>query len=765
MTRVRAHKFAVVCCGIEARPLIALVLPQCISELPNSDPEIRSIRNYKSTLVEEVTLIFIVKTLGTASLASFRVRGAEWMPLVTVAPSAGGFETVSMGRLWTSAQWHQQTSDSGHRGLPMSIETPNDFGNTTRVRRALRRDAHRAAESRRSPARADQQENKKMRRPKQRRPKERIRKTDLGTILLHWILVVALTLAVGTGLRIAMDSPEHAWLVMFDSILPLYKVWTLHIPAALVLIAVSVAYAAYVLRGGLMRRIRLDWMRLSGLFNRSHQVRWGSINIVLYWVLFVTMIMEIATGTLLWLGYGSDLCVEMHMWGTWIILAYTAAHITAHFALGGINQLARVFRPTKLGPPQKPFDPMEMVADLLDPESAAKSQAERQGQSGGRRIFRLSPLVVAAVAATAGIAIAMTVDHESEDTYYVKRIAKADRPLLDGDMSDGVWRNVKPFTMFTELGGNYDGKGEAAVQIRAVHDGEWAYFCFMWDDPTRSLKHLPLVKRIDGWHVLHDRYDRGDERSYYEDKFSALFTMLPIVIPGDRTYHAGPTPIAGKPTTLSHRGLHFTPKPGLAVEVWQWKASSGGLLGWVDKNHFDVPKEPTEAQEEGQVPYRGGFIQDPRTAQLYSDNFDRQPLGGYEQPILPKRLPKNWKATYEALGRIDTDPNHSDAETSRWWMNMEESEPYSAKRDAEIPVGTMIPGSLILVDDIGQRADVTGMARWAAGHWTLEVARKLAAKAPDVPITSGTYMRVAVFDHAQIYHTRHVRPIRLELQR
>ena len=35
---------------------------------------------------------------------------------------------------------------------------------------------------------------------------------------------------------------------------------------------------------------------------------------------------------------------------------------------------------------------------------------------------------------------------------------------------------------------------------------------------------------------------------------------------------------------------------------------------------------------------------------------------------------------------------------------------------------------------------------------------------PDVPIGTGTYMRVAVFDHAQIYHTRHVRPIRIEMR-
>jgi cytochrome b subunit of formate dehydrogenase len=597
-----------------------------------------------------------------------------------------------------------------------------------------------------------------------RRPSVRTRKTDFGTIMLHWILVVTLSASILTGLRIAMDSPDHAWLVALDGLLPLYSVWTLHIPAALILVAVSVAYAAYIWRGGLLRRVRLDRMRLSGLLNRSRQVRWGSINIVLYWVLFVTMIMEITTGTLLWLGYGRARWVEMHMVGTWIIIGYAAAHVLSHFALGGMNQLARVLRPTKLGPPAKPFDPMEMVEDLLDPENAAKNRAEREGQSSGG-IFRLSPLVVAVLAATAGIAIAMTVDRASEDTFLIRRIATGEAPILDGDISDAVWRTVKPYTMYTSLGGNYDGKGETAVEIRAVHDGEWAYFCFMWDDPTRSLKHLPLVKHRDGWHVLHDRYDLGDERSYYEDKFSVLFTKLPLVIPGDRTYHAGPTPIEGKPSTLSQRGLHFTPAPGLAVEVWQWKASSGGLLGWIDKNHFDVPTEASQEQSDGRMPYRGGFIQDPRTAELYSDNFELQPVGGYEQPIQPKRLPKNWKATAEALGRIDTDPNHSDPESSRWWLNMAESEPYSAELDAQIPVGTVIPGSLILVDDLAQHADVTGTARWAAGHWTLEVARKLAAKAPDVPISTGTYMRVSVFDHAQIYHTRHIRPIRLELQR
>ena len=79
------------------------------------------------------------------------------------------------------------------------------------------------------------------------------------------------------------------------------------------------------------------------------------------------------------------------------------------------------------------------------------------------------------------------------------------------------------------------------------------------------------------------------------------------------------TPVADKPGTLSQRGLHFTSAPGLAMEVWQWKASSGGLLGWIDKNHFDLPVDPTLAQTAGEVPYRGGYVQDSRAPTLYGD--------------------------------------------------------------------------------------------------------------------------------------------------
>jgi hypothetical protein len=82
-----------------------------------------------------------------------------------------------------------------------------------------------------------------------------------------------------------------------------------------------------------------------------------------------------------------------------------------------------------------------------------------------------------------------------------------------------------------------------------------------------------------------------------------------------------------------------------------------------------------------------------------------------------------------------------------------------------IAVGTVIPGVIIAGEFSGDRADVRCAARWASGHWALEVARRLDTHSEyDVPIKSGVFMRVAAFDHSQIRHTRHVRPIRLEVE-
>ena len=416
------------------------------------------------------------------------------------------------------------------------------------------------------------------------------------------------------------------------------------------------------------------------------------------------------------------------------------------------------------------MQPMLRAIDITRARPAARhpsSGTAARGRASKPRgpTFQSNPFVVAAAVAITGASLLLATDRLAVDQLRIHRITSAEAPVLDGDTSDRAWRNVQPFSVTTNQGGNFDGKGETKIDIRAVHDGTWAYFLFTWDDPTRSLKQLPLIKEVDGWHLLHDGYENGDEHEYNEDKFSVLLTTLDVTLAGDRTFHASPHPIPGAPATMTGRGLHYTMSEGVYADVWQWKATSGGPTGWMDDNHFGPPLDPTPMQVRNVVPYKGGFSPDPGTGN-YTDNFviSDSAVGGARM-ITPRRLPVNLAATTTAMGEIDIDPNHGENDGARWFMTEAESVPYSSDQDARIPVGTVIPGVIIAGDFSGDRADVRCAARWHSGHWALEVARRLDTHSRyDIPLQTGIFMRVAAFDHSQIRHTRHVRPIRLEVE-
>jgi hypothetical protein len=624
-------------------------------------------------------------------------------------------------------------------------------------------------------------------------------KTDYGTIILHWLFVAAFGVAFFSGMRIATEAPDRLWINLFDSVLPRDSVWTAHMQAAVALVVVSLAYTIYLLRSGLVRRVRLDQVRLRGLVGRG-QARLRAVNIALYWFFFVTVTVLLASGGMLYFGLfaGNDVAM-LHWYAMWAIFVFVGLHVLTHVRLGGAGQLLRIIRPTQLSAPPTPLDAVELLTLLAEQsarlapdagEHGDRTEAHLQpsqdagrgrpvmrnpaaraapGISGKRRAskprsptLQSNPLVVAAAVAIAGASIMVATDRLAVDHLQVHRISGADAPLLDGDTSDRVWRNIQPFSLMTNQGGNFDGKGETRIEIRAVHDGTWAYFLFGWADPTRSLKHLPLVKEVDGWHLLHNGYENGDEHDYHEDKFSVLFTTADVILAGDRTFHASPHPIPDGPTTMTGRGLHFTSAENGYIDVWQWKATSGGPTGWIDDAHFGPPLEPTPMQASNTVPYKGGYAPDPGAAN-YADNFEA--VADRNSLITPRRLPKDFSAMTAALGQVDLDPDHGESEGARWFLLAAESVPYSTEQDRRIPVGAVIPGVIIGGVFSGGRADVRCAARWASGHWALEVARRLNTNSQyDVPIASGTFMRVAAFDHSQIRHTRHVRPIRLEVE-
>ena len=617
----------------------------------------------------------------------------------------------------------------------------------------------------------------------------RHRKTDYGTIILHWLMVAAFGTAFVSGLRIATEAPDRTWINLFDAMLPRERVWTLHMQAAVVLVAVALAYTVYLMRSGLARRVQLDRICLRGLFGRG-QTRRRASNIVLYWVFFVTMLGLIASGGLLYFGFyaGYDMAT-LHWYGTWVIAAFAGAHVVMHYRIGGASQLLRIFRPAPLSAPPPPLDAGELLTMLVEQSARLSPQSRDAGHISSEvhlqpmqpprhapakpkaskprsPTLQSNPLIVAAAVAITGTTIIVAADRLAVDTLQVRRIDGADAPILDGDTSDRAWRSLRPFSLMTSQGGNFDGKGETRIEIRAVHDGTWAYFLFTWDDPTRSLKQLPLIKQADGWRMLHDGYEIGDEHAYNEDKFSVLLTTLDVTLAGDRTFHASPRPIPGAPGTMTGRGLHYTAGDTGYVDVWQWKATSGGPTGWMDDAHFGPPLQATPGQVRNLVPYNGGFAPDPGAAN-YTDNFvtNADAAGDSRRIITPRRLPGNLAVTSAAMGDVDTDPDHGENDGARWFMTELELVPYSAELDARIPAGTVIPGVLVAGEFSGDRADVRCAARWASGRWSLEVARRLDTRSEyDVPIKTGVFLRVAAFDHNQIRHTRHVRPIRLEVE-
>jgi Ethylbenzene dehydrogenase/Prokaryotic cytochrome b561 len=602
--------------------------------------------------------------------------------------------------------------------------------------------------------------------------------------------VAAFAVALVTGLRIATETPDRTWLNWFDAVLPRDSVWIAHMQAAVVLVAVAIGYIVYMVRSGLGRRVQLDKVRLRGLFGRG-QARLSAVIALMYWIFFVTMSGLLISGGALYFGFYSGYDVAMLHWvGTWVILAFVVLHVLTQLKSGGAAQLLRIFRPAPLPAPPPRLDAVELLgmlaeqsARLPDSEKAdspevsshplqPRAEARRDQSEPAPRAARprnptlqANAFVVAIAAAITGASLLVATDRLAVDSVHIRRINPADAPSLDGDTSDRAWRGVKPFSLLTGEGGNFDGKGEARIEIRAVHDGTYAYFLFTWQDSTRSLKHLPLVKEADGWHLLHSGFQLGDEHQYNEDKFSVLLTTSDVTLAGGRTFHPGPQPVAGAPATMSGRGLHYT-DVGYA-DVWQWKATSGAT-GWMDDAHFGPPLNPTPMQAANVVPYKGGFAPDPGAAN-YRDNFtvEADTSGGPRRSrlIAPLRLPKAVADTTAAMGDIDLDPNHGESDGARWFMTEQDSVPYSTAIDARIPIGTVIPGVILNGEFSGDRADIRATARWASGHWALEVKRRLDTTSQfDVPIKTGVFMRVAAFDHSQIRHTRHVRPIRIEVE-
>jgi cytochrome b561 len=550
-------------------------------------------------------------------------------------------------------------------------------------------------------------------------------RSDAGTMVLHWATALALIVCLLTGLRVGTFGHVTPRFDMWLSpILPQGELWTWHFLSGLGLFFCASSYLIYVYRGGLTPRNALKKLRIM-LIPGAGRMRWDAVNVSLHWVAYVLVLIMTATGILLYLGFGGW-WVWIHAVTALVAFGYIFLHVVTHYMYGGWWQLFRLFRPAKL---------------VMT------------------RAARPYPLLLGAAVGVATIALMAGIDWTSRDTLVIARVNGA--PKIDGVLDDEVWSRARPVSVRTEQGANLGGTGESLVEIRAVHDGSKVYFAVRWEDPTRSMKRTPLIKQADGWHMLASHSDIANVADFYEDKLAIGFSRSPTFGSGESTY-MGTDPLPGLPKPLHGMGYHYT-ADGNVMDVWQWKASRGGHLGRVDDQYFDTPREPTPDEAAGKTRYQAGYWNDPGRA-FYSYNYKSEPPGGYRGPVGIYRLPKDWKAMEAALGSNRLDPTKSDDEGAHWWMTEEETVPYSPEVDAQIPVGTVMPGVLISGDYEGDRADIHGAAKWKDGHWHLETVRALRTGSHyDQDFIPGRdlYMWVNVFDHTQIRHTRHMRGVRI----
>jgi hypothetical protein len=537
--------------------------------------------------------------------------------------------------------------------------------------------------------------------------------------ILHSLIIVCLTVAFLTGMRIAAATETSGVAGILSKWLPQGNVFYWHILTGMSILFITISYLGYIFLTGHTKRLRR--IPHQALFSKENLLR------QIIWLGLALVTGSATTGLWMYLGPGGNwqlLLSQIHYVFAWIFIIYTFIHVVSIATLGGIRRLSAIFIPrmTSIG----------------------------------------SAFVIFIIAGSAAI-IAYQFGNTPQASLMLHYHNRA--VTLDGKADEKIWQRIPPTEVLTFKGQN---SNAVPVEIRALHDGTFGYFLISWPDSTRSLKHLPLIKTKEGWKVIQTEAMHANENVYYEDKLAVMLSHS-AQMAGAGTVHLGKAPLNRHPDSSGGRGLHYT-TDGSYVDIWHWKAVRTGLsLGQADDNHFG-PALPSQSEYKR---FTAGYQKDPDCEHLLrwqGDDYHLKPeCGGYvmnwklydDGIIQPRRLPRDVRSL-QRMQAVDLDPEHSDS--GQWWMAWEDTVRYSVAKD-NLPEGTIIPSVLSLGRFTQGRAGVDAGAEWSAGRWTLELKRKLNSdNRYDLPIADGINFWVSVFNHSQTGHTYHLHPLKLQLQ-
>jgi len=418
-----------------------------------------------------------------------------------------------------------------------------------------------------------------------------------------------------------------------------------------------------------------------------------------------SIVLSLLSGVALFKDVGFiPMLLELHLLFAFTTLLYIVVHISRHFLKNGVDAFKNISK-------AKGFKAKE---DL--------------------KIFSLFILLLI-------VLYALFLGKGAQHKLYVKEISKA--ISIDGVLDEEAWKDAKELHLRAYGGANFF-NGESDVAIKALSDGDTIFFSFVWRDDTKSINFMPLKKERDAWIVMESGFYNHNETKYYEDKFALILAHTPKLSAAG-SVHLGPKPIKERPANWHAKGYHYMSDESI-VDMWHWKAVRTNDMFLAEDEFISFYGESYR----GKRRYSAGIYSDPKTAGGYRFNWQWYKKGG----ITPKRLPLNADELQD-FQEINATKKPCRA---NWYDYL----PYKKALD-NYSAGTYMPSVIYASNNFeGDKADVMAHALWHDGHWHLEMARKLDTGSKyDLAIDKNTYIWVALFDHAQVAHTRHSLPIHL----
>lgn len=329
---------------------------------------------------------------------------------------------------------------------------------------------------------------------------------------------------------------------------------------------------------------------------------------------------------------------------------------------------------------------------------------------------------------------------------FIKKIPLDTFIDIDGKLQEKAWKQANSLEIETYEGKNFN-HGKSAIRIAGLHNSQEIFLYVVWEDSTKSMKHLPLVKTKNGWKIKEHGFDHFDETLYYEDKLAILLSF-DCSLGAAKTVHFGSKPLKNKPANWHGKGYHYS-ADGTIKDLWQWKAVRTNDMYLADDSFIGAP----DSVRTGERRYVAGYLPDGKESGAYIMNWQ-----WYDKAsVIPKRLPKKTVAL-----DIFQHPDTSTLWTIPWY----EYALYTPENDHYAP-GTIMPSVLYASNRFeGDRADVRAHGIWEKNHWTLELSRSMDTKSEhDVALDDGVCLWISPFDHAQIGHSRHSLPIQLTFEK